>query len=65
MKKIGLQPVSRTCGITPFGFQVAEETRQVYNLFQDLWNKFLGFPKGFKKGSFSKSSERVQNQCKM
>ena len=23
-------------------------TRQVYNLFQDLWNKFLVFSEGFK-----------------
>ena len=27
---------------------VFEATRQVSNLFQDLWNKFLFFPKGYK-----------------
>ena len=32
-----------------------KQTRQVYNLFQDLWNKFLFFSKRFKK---------VQKRCK-
>ena len=37
------------------------KTRQVYNLFQDVWNESLGFFwKVLKKGSFSKSLKRVQ-----
>ena len=31
-------------------FMETRITRQVYSLFQDLWDKFLGFFKRFKKG---------------
>ena len=30
-----------------------EETRQVYNLFQNLWKKFSGFVRQVKKGNLS------------
>ena len=42
----------------PYGANI---TRQVYNLFQDLWNKFLGFfKKVFKRYHYPK----VSKQCK-
>ena len=49
---------------------IPDLTRRVYNLFQDLWNKFLFFSKVFKitkKGSLSgetvlkKLGEKLQN----
>ena len=42
----------------------ARSTRQVYNLCQDLWNKFLGFfPTGLKRDDFKKL-KTVKNGAK-
>ena len=36
------------------------KTRQVYNLFQDLWNKFFGLIQRFKRGA--KNSKNIKRR---